>query len=188
ALDRRRAGASALRPAVRRQRGRDRRRLGARCPLRPVARGSRGRRRDGPHERRAPGGAGAGRVAAEVRGLRRGDGGNSRMRWALLSLAIAAALVGAGCSSSSSPGAKTAAPIPASRSPYDAPPAAAHSIQIQIDEKTAQEILGTLSRQKFEPADAKVLEEMPAVRLTIQDSTRPPEVFERDLAAAFDAT
>ena len=108
------------------------------------------------------------------------------MRRALLVLALTASAWAAGCSSS--PGAKTAAPIPASRSPYDAPPAAAHSIQIQIDATAAREILGTLSRQKLDPADAKVLQDMPAIHLTIQDSTRGPEVFEKDLAAAFEET
>jgi hypothetical protein len=108
------------------------------------------------------------------------------MRRALVLLALAFAAWAAGCSSS--PAAKNSAPVPASRSPYDAPPAAAHSIQIQIDPTAAREILGTLSRPKFEPSDAKVLQALPAVHLTIQDSTRGAEVFERDLAAAFEET
>ncbi|HKA36797.1 MAG TPA: DUF5700 domain-containing putative Zn-dependent protease [Thermoanaerobaculia bacterium] len=111
------------------------------------------------------------------------------MRRALLLLALSFAAWAAGCSSSSSsPSAKSAPGVPASRSPYDAPPAAAHSIQIQIDATAAREILGTLSRQKFDPSDAKVLQDLPAIHLTIQDSTRGSEVFERDLAAAFGET
>jgi hypothetical protein len=109
------------------------------------------------------------------------------MRRALLLLAaVLAAAFAAACSSS--PAAKSSSAIPSSRSPYDAPPAAAHSIQIQIDTTAAREILGTLSRQKFDPSDAKVLQDMPAIHLAIQDSTRGPEVFERDLAAAFGET
>jgi len=59
-------------------------------------------------------------------------------------------------------------------------------IDIQIDSEAAREILGSLSRPKLDPTDAKVLENLPAVRLAIQDSTRGPDVFERDMASAFD--
>jgi hypothetical protein len=96
-------------------------------------------------------------------------------------------LAAAGVSCSSAPAGKTA-PGAAAQSPYEAPPAAAHQIEIQIDPTAAREILGSLSRPKLEPSDVKILEEMPAVRLTIQDSTRGPEVFERDFAAAFAET
>ena len=101
-------------------------------------------------------------------------------------LLLLAALACAACASS--PGGKAAPAAPSSKSPYEAPPAAAHAIDIQIDARPATEILGTLSRPRFDPADAKVLEDMPAVRLAIQDSTRGPDVFERDLKAAFDET
>ena len=108
------------------------------------------------------------------------------MRRAALLLAILAA---AGCGSSSGGKSATAAPgAPAAKSPYDAAPAAAHNINIEIDATAAKEILGTLGRLKFDPADAKVLEDLPAVHLTIQDSTRGQEVFERDLKNAFEET
>ncbi len=97
----------------------------------------------------------------------------------LLLLAIATA-----CSSASASRAAATAVSP--RAPYDAPAAAAHAIEIQIDARAAREILESLSRPRFDPTDAKLLEDLPAVRLTIQDSTRGPDVFERDMAAAFD--
>jgi hypothetical protein len=52
--------------------------------------------------------------------------------------------------------------------------------------RAAREILALLNEPKFSPAAAKQLETLPAVELAIADSNRPPETFERDLAAAFD--
>jgi hypothetical protein len=66
------------------------------------------------------------------------------------------------------------------------PAAAQTSLEIRIDTRPAREILGTLTRPKFEPSDAKVLEDMPAIELSIRDSARDRQVFERDLGAAFD--
>lgn len=88
------------------------------------------------------------------------------------------------CSTASS--SRMHAPPASPRAPYDAPPAAAHAIEIQIDPRAAREILESLSRPRFDLTDAKLLEDLPAVRLTIQDSMRGPEVFERDMAAAFE--
>jgi hypothetical protein len=73
-----------------------------------------------------------------------------------------------------------------SRAPYEAAPAAKHAIEIEIDVRGAAELLAFLSRPQFRIDDAKALEELPAVKLTLRDSGRTPEVFERDLAAAFD--
>lgn len=97
-------------------------------------------------------------------------------------------LLAAGVSCASAPASKPPPGAAAARSPYDAPPGAAHSIEIQIDAAAAREILGSLSRPRLDPADPKILEQMPAVRLTIQDSTRGDDVFERDFAAAFEET
>jgi len=66
------------------------------------------------------------------------------------------------------------------------PAAAQTSLEIRVDTRPAREILGTLTRPKWEPSDAKVLEDIPAIELTIRDSTRDREVFERDLKAAYD--
>jgi hypothetical protein len=100
--------------------------------------------------------------------------------------ALVAALA-AGCAS------KTAAPPPfvpppggSSAAPYDSLPAGNSRIAITIDMRAAREILALLSEAKFSPAAAKQLETLPAVELAIADSNRPPETFERDLAAAFD--
>jgi hypothetical protein len=73
-----------------------------------------------------------------------------------------------------------------SRAPYEAAPAAKHVIEIEIDARAAVDLLGFLSRPQFRVDDAKTLEELPAVKLTLRDSGRTPEVFERDLAAAFE--
>ncbi len=95
---------------------------------------------------------------------------------------LAAAFAGA-CASGPAP---KAAPGAGPRALYDAPPAAPHAIDIQIDARAAREILESLSRPKLDPQDVKLLEDLTAVRLAIQDSMRPPEVFERDFAAAFE--
>lgn len=73
-----------------------------------------------------------------------------------------------------------------SRAPYDAPVAGAHAIRIAIDTRPAREILASLSKPRADHADAKLLEDLPAVRLTIEDSGRGAETFERDFVAAFD--
>jgi hypothetical protein len=73
-----------------------------------------------------------------------------------------------------------------SRAPYEATPTAKHAIEIRIDARAATELLAFLSRPQFRVDEAKMLEELPAVKLTIRDSARSPEVFERDLAAAFE--
>jgi hypothetical protein len=59
-------------------------------------------------------------------------------------------------------------------------------VEIQIDSRAAREILETVSKPRFILPDVKLLEDLPAVRLAIQDSTHTPDVFERDMAAAFD--
>src|SRR5262249_38373675 len=47
-------------------------------------------------------------------------------------------------------------------------------------------ILALLSKEHFDPVEAKLLEVLPAVKVAIRESNRGPETFERDLAAAFD--
>ena len=74
----------------------------------------------------------------------------------------------------------------ASAAPYDAPPVASARIAVTIDMRAAREILALLGEPRFSSAAAKQLETLPAVELAITDSNRPPETFERDLAAAFD--
>jgi hypothetical protein len=100
--------------------------------------------------------------------------------------ALLAALA-AGCAS------RTAAPPPFAprpgagpAAPYDSPPVGNSRIAITIDMRAAREILALLGEAQFSPAAAKQLETLPAVELAIADSNRPPETFERDLAAAFD--
>ena len=72
------------------------------------------------------------------------------------------------------------------RAPYEAPPAGRHSIEIHVDSRAAVEIFAFLSRPAFDAEGVHAIGELPAVRLTVQDSRRTLETFERDLAAAFD--
>jgi len=91
------------------------------------------------------------------------------------------------CGCVSAPPGRTGAPAAAAHSSYDAPPAAHHTIEIRLDVRPAREILASLSRARLERSDAMVLQDLPAVRLAIQDSGSSPEVFERDFVAAFGA-
>lgn len=102
------------------------------------------------------------------------------MRREALLLALAATAIGCAGAPESAPA------VPArSRAPYEAPPAGRHSLEIHVDTRAAQELLAFLARPQFRAEEAKALEDLPAVRLALQDSGRAPDVFERDLAAAF---
>jgi hypothetical protein len=98
-------------------------------------------------------------------------------------LSAALLLAAAGCATAPLP-----PPVRAngSRAPYDFTPAATGEIQIRLDLRAARSILALLAKDRFDPAEAKLLENLPAVRFAIRESNRPPETFERDLAAAFD--
>ncbi len=83
--------------------------------------------------------------------------------------------------------APTAGPVTGtSRAPYEAPPAAKHSIEIRVNSRAAHDLLAFLSRPAFDAEEAKAIEALPAVRLSVQDSARTLETFDHDLAAAFD--
>ena len=101
--------------------------------------------------------------------------------------AVAATLLvlAAGCAGGPAPDRSAAASTPG-KAPFSAPPAASHEIRVSVDTRAAREILGSLSRPRFEPSDVKVLEDMPPIALAIKDSGRSEEVFQRDFAAAFD--
>ncbi len=93
------------------------------------------------------------------------------------------------CGGASAPAAPAPAPTPAAASsaPYDGPPVAADTVAIALDLDAARRILALLSAPAFDVEAARALETLPAVQATIQDSRRPPEAFERDLAAAFES-
>lgn len=93
-------------------------------------------------------------------------------------------LIMAGCSAASST--RTPAAPAGSRAPYDAPPAGPHVIAVAVDSRPAREILASLAKPRLDPADEKVLEDLPAIRMAIEDSGRPAETFEHDFAGAFD--
>ncbi|MEP6994540.1 MAG: hypothetical protein ABI968_08480 [Acidobacteriota bacterium] len=98
-------------------------------------------------------------------------------------LGAALLLVAAGCATAPLP---SAPPGSASRAAYDLPAAATGEIAIVLDMRAARSILALLSKDRFDPAEAKLLQSLPAVRFAIRDSNRPPETFERDVAAGFD--
>ena len=100
---------------------------------------------------------------------------------------LAFVLFAAGCASSSNAPAPFTPPGGGGKgAPYDAPPVGDDRVTITIDMRAAREILALLTEPAFSSASAKQLETLPAVALAIKDSNRPPETFERDLAAAFD--
>lgn len=96
-------------------------------------------------------------------------------------LLLVVAVTAAGCAGAPS----SPAPATRARAPYEAAPAGSHALQIQIDTRAARDLLGFLSLPQFQAEGAKAIQELPAVRLALQDSGRTPDVFERDLAAAF---
>ncbi len=67
-----------------------------------------------------------------------------------------------------------------------APAGSPSPIEVRVDSRAAREILLTLARPKFEPTDSRLLEDIPAIALSIHDAGRNNDVFERDLRAAFD--
>lgn len=102
-----------------------------------------------------------------------------RGRLVLLSASLALS-----CAGSAPPPATPTSSAP--RAPYEAPPAGRHSIEIHVDSQAAVEIFAFLSRPAFDREGVSAIGELPAVRLTLQDSRRTLETFERDLAGAFD--
>ena len=105
-------------------------------------------------------------------------------RAAVLTLVLTAlAVLAASCATAPLPGPP---PDSSARAPYDAPPTAKDDVTIVLDERAARSILALLSKDRFDPVEAKLLEVLPAVKVAIRESNRPPETFERDLAAAFD--
>ena len=74
----------------------------------------------------------------------------------------------------------------AAAGPGETPPGVPPSIEVRVDSRAAREILLTLAKPKWEPTDAKLLEDIRPIELSIRDSNRSTEVFERDLKAAFE--
>jgi hypothetical protein len=74
----------------------------------------------------------------------------------------------------------------ASRAPFDGPPVAAVSVTVTLDLQAARDLLEVLSAPRYDPDRVRSLETLPAIQAAIRESHRPAEVFEKDLAAAFD--
>ena len=103
------------------------------------------------------------------------------------SLGLAAFFAAAAAMASVAPAPTPAAtPGASARAPYDAAPAPGGAITITLDLSAARGILDLLSAPRFNAEAAKALEPLPAVAAAIRDSKRPADVFEHDLAAAFD--
>jgi len=73
-----------------------------------------------------------------------------------------------------------------SRAPYDAPPVNPGPVTVTLDLRPARQILALLGRTQFDENEARAIELLPAVQAAIRESGRGRDVFERDLAAAFD--
>jgi len=101
---------------------------------------------------------------------------------------VLALLLASGCAAAPPPQSPAAASAPGavSRAPYDSPPVASDTVTIALDLDAARKILALLSAPTFNPDGARALESLPAVQAAIRDSKRPPDVFEHDLAAAFE--
>ena len=104
-----------------------------------------------------------------------------RGRAALILLAASSALK---CGSAAPTPAASAAPK--YRAPYEAPAAGRHAIDIRVESRAAHDLFAFLTRPTFDAEEAKAIEALPAVRLSVQDSGRTLETFDHDLAAAFD--
>src|SRR5262249_13419117 len=74
----------------------------------------------------------------------------------------------------------------ASRAPYDSPPVNPGPVTVTLDLRAAREILAVLGKAQFDANDSRALELLPAVQVAIRESGRGRDVFEKDLAAAFD--
>ena len=73
-----------------------------------------------------------------------------------------------------------------SRAPYDTPPVNPGPISVTLDLRAARQMLALFSRTQFDASEAQAIELLPAVQATIRESGRGKDVFEHDLAAAFD--
>jgi len=73
-----------------------------------------------------------------------------------------------------------------SRAPYDTPPVNPGPISVTLDLRAARQMLALFSRTQFDANEAQAIELLPAVQATIRESGRGKDVFEHDLAAAFD--
>jgi hypothetical protein len=98
---------------------------------------------------------------------------------------VGLALLTAACAGSAPPSEPRMA-TGASRAPYDAAPVNPGPITVALDLRAAREILALLGRTQFDANEAKAIEILPAVQTAIRESGRGNQVFERDLAAAFD--
>ena len=179
------ARARAHGPALRGQVGRGRRRFGPRRGLRPVDRRARRRGGDRDHEP-SSGWPPRGRTrSSRLRRHRARARGDPRMRTRIAALlAVAVGLARRRRAAV----AVSAAPAPGrSRAPYDSPPVAGDTVTIALDMRAARADPGAAVRSRVRPGGREgARERSPPCRLAIRDSNRPPDVFEHDLAAAFD--
>jgi hypothetical protein len=107
-------------------------------------------------------------------------------RFDALRAAACAVLVLAAISCAGSPPPEPRMASGSSRAPYDAPPVNPGPVTVTLDLRPARQILVLLGRTQFDPTEARAIAILPAVQAAIRESGRGVDVFERDLAAAFD--
>lgn len=74
----------------------------------------------------------------------------------------------------------------ASHAPYDGPPAPNVAVEVTLDLEAARGLLELLSEPAFDADRARALESLPAIEAAIRESKRGPDVWEKDLASAWD--
>jgi len=74
-----------------------------------------------------------------------------------------------------------------SRAPYDTSPANPGPVTVSLNLRPARELLALLSKSQYDANDARAIELLPVVQSAIRESGRGRDVYEHDLAAAFDA-
>jgi hypothetical protein len=98
----------------------------------------------------------------------------------LVPFALALGLAAAGVAS------PPESPATRSHAPYDGPPAPNVAIDVTLDLEAAQGLLDLLSLPAFDAERARELESLPAIEAAIRESKRGAEVWEKDLASAWD--
>lgn len=107
-------------------------------------------------------------------------------------VALAAAFCAAGtlavasCAGSGSSPSEPRMASATSRAPYDAPPVNPGPVTVTLNVRPARQILALLAKTQYDENEARAIELLPTVQAAIQESGRGADVFERDLAAAFD--
>ncbi|HEX4441425.1 MAG TPA: hypothetical protein VH854_15220 [Thermoanaerobaculia bacterium] len=102
-------------------------------------------------------------------------------------LCAGSAILAWSCSGAPPAEPRMAAPAGGSRAPYDTAPVNPGPVTVNLDLRPARELLALLAKSQFDANDAHAIEILPVVQSEIRESGRGRDVYEHDLAAAFDA-